>query len=215
MTEVTQSARGSIGPSWWRVAKGDGTVLIEVEPALFGRTVKVSEDRREIERLRKPTGQQPWVEHVLANDEHAVVLVLVWESGGVSSHVFVDGVNLRGGETLDVWRSRAPKPIDRFEQNVLRSSALNEDDDALYSFFFALSVGGAAGWASGSILVWLVVAAGTALVVTGWTWIVRRFARWLGTKPTWHDGLRAEAVFLLMISPLVALVAIAILATSH
>jgi len=54
-----------------------------------------------------------------------------------------------------------------------------------------------------------------ALLVTGWTSLVRRFAVWLGTKPTWNDGLRAEAVFLFMISPMVLLVAIGIIATSH
>jgi len=57
---------------FWRVPKGDGTALLEVEPALFGRTVKVSEDRREIARFAKPTGQQPWVEHALPGNERSV-----------------------------------------------------------------------------------------------------------------------------------------------
>jgi hypothetical protein len=200
---------------FWRVPKGDGTALLEVEPALFGRTVKVSEDRREIARFAKPTGQQPWVEHALPGNERSVVLVLVWDSSVISSHLFVDGRNLRGGDTIETWRSRAPKPIDRFEQNVLRSSALNEDNDAWRFFALGLVVGGVAGWAAGSILIMVIVSAGAALLVTGWTSLVRRFAVWLGTKPTWNDGLRAEAVFLFMISPMVLLVAIGIIATSH
>jgi len=120
VTETTESATGSVGPSSWRVPTSRGSLLLEVEPAMIGRKVTVCLGGREIARFPKPNGQRPWVEHVLASDEHMVVLVLVWEPSTVSSHVFVDGLNLRDGERLDVWRARAPKPIDRFEQNETR-----------------------------------------------------------------------------------------------
>ena len=215
MTEISASARGSVGSSFWRVPKAEGTALLEVEPALFGGAVKVSEDSREIARFAKPTGQQPWVEHTLPDNEHSVVLVLVWHSSSISSHLFVDGRNLPGGDTIETWRSRAPKPIDRFEQNVLRSFALTEDNDPWSFLALGFVVGSVAGWAAGSILVMVIVSAGAALLITAWTAIVRRFATWLGSKPTWNDGLRAEAVFLLMVAPMVLLVAIGILAAAR
>jgi hypothetical protein len=210
----SRTAAGVGGPTFWRVQRGERSVFIEVEPTLFGRSVKVWKDHVEIARTEKPTGQRPWIEFELPG-EPGLVLVLVLDASGLTFHLFADGRDLKGGETLDALRERSPKPIDRYEQNVLRAGVFNEDNGLIAAFVLALLVGGVTGAASGSVLVLVVAAVIAAVTVTAWTAVVRRFAFWLGTKKTWPDGLRAEAVFLLMVSPLAILFAVGIIYGGH
>jgi hypothetical protein len=213
------SPTGEIGPASWRVPTSGGSALVEVAPALFRRSVTVRIGAREVARLRKPNGQQPWVEHALPGDGHELLLVLAWEPEAVSSHLFVDGVNARDGETLDSWRARAPKPMDRYEQNVIHGWVRKEHDTST-----AWALLGSVG-----LLVFTMrnqpLPAVLAAVIGGsifalicvfvWLKAVERFALWLATKRTWNDGLRAEAVFLVAISPLAALFMLVWLATTH
>jgi hypothetical protein len=213
------STTGTVGPASWRVPTSRGSVLLEIEPALFGRKVTVRLGGREIARFPKPNGQRPWIEHVLPGDAHEVVLVLVWEPKATSSHVFVDGANLRGGETLDARRAQAPKPMDRYEQNIIHGWVMREDN--------AVTLWALLGGASITVLALrdqplpvviaaVVVGSVLALIcVSVWLGAVKRFALWLLTKPTWNDGLRAEAVFLMALSPLAALLMVGWIATGH
>lgn len=200
----SRTAAGVSGPAFWRVQRGERSMLIEAEASLFGRKAKLRKDHVEVARPEEPNPQHPFIEFDVPG-EPGLVLVLVCEASGVSFHLFADGLNLKGGEPLDDLRERAPKPIDRYEQNVLRSGVFDKDNGLVAAFVLAIFVGGVTGVASGSILVLIAAAVIAAVAVTAWVAVVRRFAFWLGTKKTWHDGLRAEAVFLLMISPMVLL----------
>jgi hypothetical protein len=88
-----------------------------VRRPVLGRDVVVSIDGREVARFPKPTGERPWEEHALSHDGSWLVLALeVRPDLPIGSRLFVDGKEYRGGESIQAWRDRAPRPRDRFEQ---------------------------------------------------------------------------------------------------
>ncbi len=219
MAEPTVSATGSVLPSSWRIPTSRGPLVLEVAPVLFGRKVIVRQGGLEIARFPEPSGQQPWVEHVLPNAEHTIVLVLVWETSAVSAHLFVDGLDLRDGQSIDSWRARAPKPMDRFEQNIIHGWVMKQD--LLHPELGLLGGVGVAvatigGWPLPVVMLGVVIGGIAAIVcVSGWLWVVQRLALWLVDKRTWNDGLRAEAVFLVMVFPIAALFILGWFAANH
>jgi hypothetical protein len=220
MLEVPKSAKGQGGTTSYRIPNGPRSLLVEVSPSLFGRSVTVAVGGRVVGRFRKPTAQTPWLEYQLPGGIDKVVLALVCESGSISSHVFLDGRNLRGGETIDAWRSRAPERIDRYEQHIIRGWVLGNDDWAVTLSALIAGAGMTAIALAAEPLLVVIAAAlvgATVAIVTvaAWLRIVRRFAMWLRTKPMWNDDLRIEAVFGLAVSPLVALIVLVVVFASN
>ena len=111
--------RGSPSGAHWHGPPGSGSVWsipwegriarLTVSRPLFGRTASVLVDGVPVARAARSTLENPWVECALPAPGSNVVMVQVQEAKYVASIlVFVDGLSLTDGSTIDEWRARQP-----------------------------------------------------------------------------------------------------------
>jgi hypothetical protein len=94
-----------------------GTGILTVKRPTFGKTVSISVDGTVVATPARPMLANPWVECPIPGTHPEVVVVQVQQERYISRVlVFVNGVSLSDGSTLDASRMRKPVARDRFEQ---------------------------------------------------------------------------------------------------
>ena len=151
-------------------------------------------DGRQLARIARPTLEAPWVECQLPGTRPPVVVVQFQpQRYVVRTLVFLDGVSLNDGMTLEAWRLKQPLPLDRFEQ-AFRSRLWGPVGALLIGVVCALP--GLVQFDRTAGLLWAVLAAGGFAVSTGWMLTMIAFTRWLRTRRTWSWRLRRALVLL-------------------
>ena len=192
----------------WSIPWEGRTARLTVNRPLFGRYASVLVDGTPVASAAKSTLEEPWVECPLPGRGSRVLVVQVqMQKYLAKTLVFVDGLCLDDGTTLDDWRSRQPAAIDGFEQSFA---------GPFWGPLGALTLGlvGAlpfiAQYTRTSNLFWLAWAAGAFLFGSGWMLAGMLLTRWLKTKRSWPDPLRRLMVPFVMIGlPVLAIMAIA------
>jgi hypothetical protein len=172
----------------------EGIGRLTVSRPLLGSSATVTVNDRVVATPRKATRLYPWVECPLREaDPHQLVVVQLQSAPAlIGTLVFVDGICLQDGGTLDSWRARQPAPMDYFEQ------AIRPDDFWGAKVAILLGVGtvafAAVGTWSPTSPIWFVALAASSAVAAGWWLVVARLVRWLRTKRTWPWRLRVLSV---------------------
>lgn len=173
--------------------------MLRVRQALFRHFVTVTVDGADVVRMPRSTQMRPWVEQVLPDDDHTIVVALMlWTEVAFQSTVFVDGVSLRDGATLESARADAPVAKDRFEMDFRGDSFFLRPYGAVLAGLIFSSPLLVAILSRPTPSLVLIYAIATGVLVTymlglGW------FIRWLRTMRRWPARLRILLVLLVVI----------------
>ena len=183
-----------------------GRARIWVERSFVHRMTSVVVDGEVVARMAKPSLQNPWVEcQIPGSDRPITVVQMQPRRYWYKTVVFVDGVSIEDGFTLDAWRAHKPIPMDLFEQRFR---------GFLWGPLGALIVGAACslpqlfGLTRTGDIVWAIGAAVGFLIGSGWMLVVFGLVRWLRTKRSWSWRGRSLLVGFVLLGIPVLVVAI-------
>ena len=199
MTEQTQAAARATGPdpmvgpsndqgTVWHVPWHGGVGELTVQRSVLRGQVSVAVDGSVVAQMPKPTLQTPWVESGVSGASPTISVVQMQPARyWYKTRVFVDGVSIDDGFTLDDWLEHKPAGMDTFEQGFR---------GFLWGPAGVVIVGGACAlpllsqFARTSDPSWLVGALAGFVVGGGWVSIVLLLVRWLRTKHSWSWRVR-------------------------
>jgi hypothetical protein len=157
------------------------------EVAVIVRRIRYFGGDAEICRIAKPEGESPWSEAEFEHDGHRFHVISVWHPDPpISSLVFVDGVCLRDGRTLDTWQMQRPLPTDRYEQMYQHLPMLHGIAAVFFAASFVLGMIGRMPSLVGHPVVWL----GTPVLLVASLLAIGRFAYWLLGRRNLNATLR-------------------------
>ncbi len=162
---------------------------------MLGRSTSITVDNYPVATVPKATLENPWVETAFpqAEPKQLVVIQVQPEPARFGILVFVDGVCLQGGGSLQDWRARKPAPQDRFEQVIRPDVMWGAKTAAFLGAFGVLPTPLFVAWMPASPTYWLLLACGFA-IPAGWWLLVGRLVLWLRTRRTWPWRLRVMSV---------------------
>ena len=179
----TRSDRGWVVP--WKLTTAQ-LVVVERE---YGREAAILVGGREVAMLAMPTLKDRWSECLLDGSEPAIVVGQVaYLRHRYRTVVFVDGVSIDDGLTLEDWRRRRPAAMDAFEREF--------SDSRFFGPYGAIGLGVVAFLAfvagHGSSLSALVVGLALSAALSAWLFVVGRLVliRWLVSRPSWPAPVR-------------------------
>jgi hypothetical protein len=152
--------------------------------------------------LRPPTRVDPWVEETLQGSQPPIAIVrLALPGRRQTGLLFVDGVCVDDGLTLEQWHAIRPGPIDDFEENIAASRWLTPPG--------AVVVGGAGFigmMGRGTDLATFFAALAAFGIGFCWWLSVGRVVGWLAGKRSWPTRARSLLMLAFMFGiPLLAI----------
>jgi hypothetical protein len=202
---------GTVESGVFWVTQRERRVKIEVVPSILRSTVSLRVDSVEVARIPKPTGEHPWTEHPIPGLDRSVFVGLLAEADRpMVASVFVDRRSLLDGESVEAWRGRAPRPMDRFEQAWRTLAFL--DRWARVAFAGLIAVAGVPfllAAPDGQRLPGAFAVLFVGLVAYAYSAGVGVLVRWLMTRPQWPVPLRSAIVWAAMLGLPLLLVVVA------
>lgn len=186
----------------WRRA----TAHLTVKSSWRTQSSSLLVDGKQIAVVPRPTRQNPWIETVLDQDEKTLVVRAQRAAWDVDTLVFVDGLCLQDGRSLDAWRSTRPVPLDEFEASF---RGLFWSPRGALLFGLAAMAPGLVELERNPNLFWIALEAGAFIAVAGWWMCVLVLIRWLRSKRAWPSRLRRLVVML--VAPFGSLVVVLLL----
>lgn len=191
----------------WQIPWRGGAAVLSVARSSWRRVASVLVDGEVVVETIKPTLDNPWIECQLPNTDPPIVVVQFQpQRYWYKTLVFVDGVCVDDGLTLDAWRAKKPVAMDRFEQGF-RGPLWGPTAAIGLGIIFALPF--LAQFVKTSNPPSLLGAVAGFMVGTGWLSAVILLVRWLRTKRSWPWRLRRSLVVFALLGVPVLLVLVA------
>ena len=164
----------------WAIPWHGNTSVLTIKTSLLGRSAVVFVDGVEQRRLKRPTEERPWAEIQLDQTPPTIVVAQLFQHRlVVATRVFVDGVCLDDGLSLEAWRSRRPPDVDRFDR-LFRGRLMGPAGPLTIGLVCALPM--LAELPRTHDAIWAAGAAGAFLIAAGWTWAMLAVADFLRTR---------------------------------
>lgn len=169
------------------------TGRLRVTRPLFGRSTTLTIDGAVVASPPRATVANPWVECPLPGSEPMVTVIQAQLQPYVfRTLVFVDGVSLDDGRTLDSWRASKPIALDRFEQTFFgrpfQRHVFGPPGAVLLGLAGVLPV--LVQLQRTPTFFWAGVALLAFMIPAAWVMLARLFIRWLRTKRLWPWRVR-------------------------
>lgn len=194
----------------WSVPGTAQAEEVVVEPRSIRGGYRLYLNHTSLGTLDQPTDVKPWLEtHLHLADGRDAVLGIEWNEHGSNAHLFVDGVDVGDGLSLEARRSLAPAPVDPFEKTV---RSMIEEGPAI-----AMSTGVVGAVMAGAIalpitpLLLIPFALVGFLCGYGLVGMGLRLMIWLASKHRWKLETKRAVLALIVVGPLFAIMAVSFL----
>jgi hypothetical protein len=206
---LEKGAPTSASNRWhWTIPTIRGTDEIELEPRAIRGGYRILVNGVSQGTMPAPTDVDPWIERqVRVGERTAGVVALEWGEQATRAHLFVDGIDVRDGTTLETRRSEAPSPVDPFDK-LVKSFIASVPATALSAGVVGTALATVEAIAISPLLI---IPAAIAGFLLGYC-LVAVYARsidWLGSKHHWQLRTRRVLLSLITVGPIIAIVVVA------